>query len=84
MPVEGEDAFDEMPEKPSGMGSFLASIRLIFNNPITRSYLKASSKRVRCIEDGREVEAPIIYHSLAALAGLRVTGCPVTARFLSW
>jgi radical SAM protein with 4Fe4S-binding SPASM domain len=78
------EPLDELPEKPGGMGSFLATIRLIFNNPITRAYLKAASKRVECIEDGKKWNAPIIFHSLAAFAGIRVTGCPVTARFLSW
>ena len=79
-----EEPLEELPEKPGGIGSFLASIRFLFNNPITRAYLKASSKRIKCVEDGKEWDAPVIYHSLAAFAGLRVTGCPITARFLSW
>ncbi len=78
------EAFEELPERPGGLGSLLTGIRVIFNNPLTRAYLRASSKRVRCIEDGKEWDAPIIFHALAQFAGQRVTGCPITARFLGW
>ena len=72
------------PERPGGLGSLLAGVRVVFNNPLTRAYLRAASRRVACVEDGREWDAQVVFHALAAFAGARVSGCPVTARFLGW
>jgi len=80
---EEDDIIGEA-ERPSGLGGFLAAIRIIFNNPLTRSYLRSASRRVSCEEDGRWVTAPVVYHALASLAGSRVSGCPITARFVGW
>ncbi len=70
-------------EDKSDIGRLLTGIRMLFNNPVTRSYLKAASKRVKCDYEGGEKEATIIYHALSSFAGEQVLNCPITARFLS-
>ena len=70
-------------EKRGGMGSLLAGIRLIFNNPLIRLMLRPSIAEVECRYDGTKVKAPVIYHALSRLAGEKIHGCPTTARFLS-
>ena len=40
-------------EKKGDIGRLLTGIRLIFNNPVTRSYLKAGTKRVECCEEDK-------------------------------
>ncbi|MCE4609720.1 MAG: radical SAM protein [Desulfurococcales archaeon] len=70
-------------EGKGDVGRLLAGIRLLFNNPITRSYLKASTRRVTCrYKENVDREATVIYHALSKLAGEQVYSCPVTARFL--
>ena len=65
-----------------GVGSLLAGIRLVFDNPLTRLALRAATKPVECVYDGRRVEAPLVYHALGMFAGETLYQCPLTARFL--
>ncbi len=67
-----------------GLGTFLAGLRLVFGNPVTRLYLRAASRRAVCLEDGEAREAPILFHALAAFSGHRVSGCDASARLLGW
>ena len=67
-----------------GLGSLLAGVRVVFNNPVTRAYLRAASKRIECDIDDKRWRAQVIFHALAAFAGERVSGCPLRARFLGW
>ncbi|KSW12511.1 heme biosynthesis protein [Pyrodictium occultum] len=76
--VEGQGGGKER----GGMGALLAGLRLLFNNPATRALLRAACRDAKCVYDGREVEAPAIYHALSMFAGESVTSCPVTARFI--
>lgn len=69
-------------ERPGGLGSLLAGLRILFNNPLTRAYLRAASRRVVCMENGEAREAPIVFHALTAFSGQRVTGCAATTRLL--
>jgi len=68
--------------KKGGMGALLASIRILFNNPLVRSFLKLSTLDSTCSQDGRKVTAPIVYHALSRYAGVSME-CPLTTRFLS-
>ncbi len=70
-------------KKRSGMGSFLASTRMIFGNKLVRSILRSATKEVECIEEDIIRRTSLIYFILGQFAGERVTGCPITARFLS-
>ncbi len=85
----GEVASDEIEKlhkeaKRGGIGAYLAAIRIMFNNPVTRSMLRLAIKRVRCVyPDQGEVEATLLYHALTRFAGQELYSCPVTARFLS-
>jgi radical SAM protein with 4Fe4S-binding SPASM domain len=70
--------------KRGGIGSYLAAIRLMFNNPIARGLLRLATSRVSCVhEDGREVYATLLYHALTEFSGSKVYSCPITARFIS-
>jgi len=68
-------------QKRGGVGAFLAGIRLLFNNPVTRRALLLASKEYACRYGEKEVKAPVIYHSLASIAGEPVE-CPLTAGIL--
>ncbi len=67
-----------------GLGAYLTTLRLVFNNPITRAVLRGASRRVTChTGDGIiDSERPIAYYALAKYAGVSVEGCPLTARFM--
>jgi sulfatase maturation enzyme AslB (radical SAM superfamily) len=83
--LEGMDGKieDEKDKGRGGVGALLASLRLLFNNPISKAVLKAATLNSTCIEgDGRRVTAPIIYHALTRYAGVEIS-CPLTTRFLS-
>ena len=72
-------------EKKADIGRLLTGIRMVFNNPATRAYLRAGAKRVNCCEEGERCrDQTVLFHALSAFAGSKVYGCPVTARFLSW
>ncbi len=79
-----DELFDEKNKKRGGIGSFLASTRMLFGNRISRSILKSATKTVRCFENDLIKEAPLVYFTLAQLADLEVSGCPITSRFVSW
>ena len=65
-----------------GIGAFLAGLRLLFNNPVSRLTLRYSTNNIKCSLNGRDIEEPIIYHALSMFAGEEVS-CPLTARFVS-
>ena len=70
--------------KRGGLGSYLAAIRIMFNNPVTRSLLRLATRRVKCVHPDRgEVDAILLYHALTRFSGQEIYECPVTARFLS-
>jgi len=69
-------------EKRGGMGALLAGIRLLFNNPATRAFLKVATLDSTCEVSGKKVTAPIVYHALSKYAGASIS-CPLTTRFLS-
>ncbi len=69
-------------DKRGGIGALLAGVRILFNNPATRIILRSATLDTKCRYNGREMEAPIIYHALTMMAGIRVD-CPLTARFTS-
>ncbi len=69
-------------EERGGMGAFLAGIRILFNNPVTRAFLRKASERVKCVIDGEEVEVPAVYATLSKLAGSSVS-CPLSTSVLS-
>ena len=69
--------------KMGGLGSLLTGVRLLFNNPVTRMYLKGASRRVACRINDRIHDAPIIYHALSKFSGEQVSDCPFTASILS-
>ncbi|MCE4606389.1 MAG: radical SAM protein [Desulfurococcales archaeon] len=75
---------NEPNEKKGDIGRLLTGIRLIFNNPLTRSYLRTGTKRVECCEEDKCREQTLLFHALSSFTGSNVTGCPITARFLSW
>ncbi len=85
MTVGDPDLLEEKNRK-GGMGNLLTGIRLVFNNPVTRAYLKASSKKAECYykDYDRNVRASIVFHALSKYVGEQVYGCPITARFLGW
>jgi len=64
----------------SGIGAFLASIRILFDNPVSRLVLRSASANVKCVLNNRVVEKSIVYHALSMFAGEQVN-CPITARF---
>ncbi len=64
----------------SGLGAFLASIRILFDNPFSRLVLRAATSNVKCEINGRTVDKSIIYYALSMLAG-EYFSCPITARF---
>ncbi len=68
--------------KRGGMGALLAGLRLLFNNPVTRAFLKAASSDVECSYNGKMVKAPIVYHALSMYAGENIEACPLKARFI--
>ncbi len=70
--------------KKGDVGRLLTGIRLIFNNPISRAYLKAGSKRVECCEEDRCRRQTIFFHALSNMAGEKVSQCPLTSRFTMW
>ncbi|RLG83182.1 MAG: radical SAM/SPASM domain-containing protein, partial [Thermoprotei archaeon] len=72
-------------ERRGGLGAFLASIRIVFDNPVSRILLRTAARRLECVypSEGR-VNATLLYHALSQLAGAQVYGCPVTARFISF
>lgn len=83
--MSGESA-DELlgsPRERGGIGSLLAGLRLLFNNPMTRLFLRAAARDAECTYGGRRVRSTILYHALSAYAGVRASSCPVTTRFLS-
>ncbi len=59
----------------NGIGAFLAGVRVVFNNPATRSLLKAASKRTICFINGKPMKERITYFALASYAGEEVI-CP--------
>ncbi len=65
-----------------GLGALLAGLRLLFNNPVSRGVLRAATSDATCKFNGRNIQAPVIYHALSAMAGEAVE-CPITARFTS-
>ncbi len=71
-------------EEKGGMGALLAGLRLLFDNPLTRAFLRAAVDEAECRYDGKNVRAPIIYHALSAYAGEPITSCPVKARFIGF
>jgi radical SAM protein with 4Fe4S-binding SPASM domain len=75
---------DNKNKKRSGMGSFLASTRMLFGNRVVRSFLKSATKDAECIEETIVKNAPLIYFILGQFAGEEIKGCPLSARFLSW
>lgn len=78
-----DEVLEEGNKKKSGMGSFLASTRMLFGNRLVRSILKSATKDVKCLENDIEKNTSLIYFILGQLANEKVSGCPVTARFLS-
>ncbi len=66
-----------------GLGALLASLRLLFDNPVSRMILRTATIQTSCRYDGKEKEAPLIYHALSMFAGEQLS-CPITARFLSF
>jgi len=66
------------------VGHLLSGLRMIFNNPITRSYLGLGANKVHCCERDKCRENTVLYYTLCRFAGERVYNCPITARFLSW
>ncbi len=67
----------------SGIGAFLASIRILFDNPVSRLLLRTATTNVKCIANGRTVEKSTIYYALSMLAGEQVS-CPITTRFFAF
>ena len=66
-----------------GLGAFLAGVRIALGNQVVRAVFRGLSKRATCTySDMGEVNAPLVYHLLAAYAGASVSGCPFTVRFL--
>ncbi len=66
----------------SGIGAFLASIRILFDNPVSRLLLRSATANVECVLNDRITEKSIVYYALSMLAGERVN-CPITARFVA-
>lgn len=65
----------------SGIGALLASVRLLFNNPIARAILRAATAESCCMYGDRCVSASAIYHALSMYVGENVV-CPVATRFV--
>ncbi|ADM28611.1 Radical SAM domain protein [Ignisphaera aggregans DSM 17230] len=68
-----------MPER-GGTSSFLAVIRILFNNSITRAFLYRLTRIERCIYRGKIYERSVIYHALSIYSGEDVS-CPIMTRF---
>ena len=65
------------------IGHLLAGIRILFNNPATRSLLKVATRDIKVkYLDGEIKDAPLIYHALSKLVGEGISECPISARFL--
>jgi len=72
-------------EQSNGSLRYLAAIRLLFSNPAARLLLRAAARHYEgcktsedVIDEGRSAA----YYALSRLAGVTVTGCPFSARFL--
>lgn len=66
----------------SGIGAFLASLRITFNNPLTRAILRYCSREVLCKYNVGSIKAPIINYALASYAGESVE-CPLSVEATS-
>ena len=69
-------------EERGGIGALLAGLRLLFNNPITRIFLRIATIETECTYENEYVRAPIIYHALSMYAGEKILSCPMTTRFV--
>ncbi|PMP90191.1 MAG: radical SAM/SPASM domain-containing protein [Caldisphaera sp.] len=77
------DKIDENKKEGGDIGHLLAGIRVLFNNPATRSLLRAATKDIKVKYDNGEIkDAPLIYHALSYFVGEGISECPITARFL--
>ncbi len=69
-----------------GLGAFLATARILFDNPLIRMFLKIAAvntvmcKHI-CDEGEQNIDSSAIYHALSVFAGIRVE-CPISTRFL--
>ncbi len=69
--------------KRGGVGTLLASLRALLSNPMVRELLYASTTKRKCVyENGREVEASLLYHALARYSG-DSANCPLTVSALN-
>ncbi|ADI31272.1 radical SAM/SPASM domain-containing protein [Staphylothermus hellenicus] len=69
-------------DQRGGIGALLAGLRTLFDNPVSRIFLKTATIESECNHNGRKVTAPIVYHALSMYAGEPVSSCPITARFI--
>lgn len=83
MSMDADYYLDKVDNKKGDIGHLLAGIRLLFNNPVTKSMLKVATRDVKVkYVNGEAKEAPLIYHALSKFVGENITECPISARFL--
>ncbi len=75
--------YNTLDKQKGDVGRLLTGLRIIFDNPAIRAYLRLGTKRTYFRENGRWKKAPIIYISLSNLAGARISNCGIMERFLS-
>ncbi len=83
MSMDADYYLDKVDNKKGDIGHLLAGIRLLFNNPVTKSMLRVATRDVKVkYVNGEAKEAPLIYHALSKFVGENITECPISARFL--
>ncbi|AFZ70470.1 radical SAM additional 4Fe4S-binding domain protein [Caldisphaera lagunensis DSM 15908] len=83
MSMDADYYLDKVDNKKGDIGHLLAGIRLLFNNPATKSMLRIATRDVKVkYENGEVKEAPLIYHALSKFVGENISECPLSARFL--
>ncbi|MGC9134467.1 radical SAM protein [Caldisphaera sp.] len=77
------DYYMEKVNSNGDIGHLLAGIRILFNNPATKSLLKVATRNIMVkYKSGEIKDAPIIYHALSSFVGEGISECPISARFL--